>query len=229
MTYQVQRGDTISKVVDLMKTSWKTLKRLNPDAVGQSSRTGRWFLKEGAVIQGEKDFETIVRSKEIENASLQNPKPGKDENWTEYTIKEGDTLWALAVKRFHVHVDDLMKDNGIEDPTRIRPGQKIRIRMPSYPDSQEVVASWYGKNHHGRPMANGAFYNMYGHTIAHRKLPFGTRVELTNPETGEMASAIVTDRGPYVEGRDVDLSYGLACKLSLVKKGVGNLTMRVLG
>ena len=69
---------------------------------------------------------------------------------------------------------------------------------------------------------------MYGNTIAHKEIPLGTRVELQNTETGEKVRAVVTDRGPYVEGRDVDLSYGLAKKLSLVNQGVGKLVMRIL-
>ena len=106
---------------------------------------------------------------------------------------------------------------------------QFKPRIPSYPDQQEVVASWYGRNHHGKRMANGDFFNMYGATIAHRKLPLGTRVELENLSTGERAKAVVTDRGPYVAGRDVDISYGLARKLSLVEKGVGSLVMRIQG
>ncbi len=229
MPYQVQKGDRIAKVLDLMKTNWKTLRRLNPHAVGRSSRTGHWFLKEGAVVKGEHDFRTIVREKENRMETVSQPKTGEIEGWREYTVKPGDTIWALAVKRFHVHVEDMIKDNGIVDPARLRPGQKLRVRLPSYPPRQEVVASWYGKDHHGKPMANGAFFNMYGDTIAHKDLPLGTRVELKNPETGASVEAVVTDRGPYVDGRDVDLSYGLARKLSLVDRGVGKLTMRVLG
>ena len=70
---------------------------------------------------------------------------------------------------------------------------------------------------------------MYANTIAHKDLPLGTRVELENPLTGKSVRAVVTDRGPYIDGRDVDLSYGLARMLSLVDKGVGRLKMRVLG
>jgi rare lipoprotein A len=51
---------------------------------------------------------------------------------------------------------------------------------------------------------------MHANTIAHKELPLGTRVELKNPRTGQTASAVVTDRGPFIEGRDIDLSYGLA-------------------
>ena len=151
------------------------------------------------------------------------------DHWKEYTIKPGDTLWALAVEKFRVNVEDIIKDNDIKNPKTIRPGQKIRIRQHDFPESQEVVASWYGKSYHGRIMANGNQFNMYADTIAHKSLPFGTRVILKNPKTGQSVEATVTDRGPYVKGRDVDVSYGLAQKLNLVKQGVGKLMMQVLG
>lgn len=230
MPYQVQRGDTIAKVKDLMKISWDSLRRLNPHAVGRSSRTGRWFLKEGAVIKGDKSFESLlIQKKSRDKHSLTTANPNNSEKILEYTIKPGDTLWSLAIKRFHVHIEDLIKDNGIEDPRKLKPGEKIRVRLPKYPREQEVVASWYGKSHHGNPMANGEPFNMHAATIAHKDLPLGTRVELENPLTGQHVKAVVTDRGPYVAGRDVDLSFGLAQKLSLVEKGVGSLLMRVIG
>jgi LysM repeat protein len=147
----------------------------------------------------------------------------------DYVVKPGDTLWELAVGKFHVKVEDLMRDNLISDPRELEPGHILKVRIPSYPGREEVVASWYGHAFHGRPMANGAPYDMYAATIAHRELPLGTRVELENPETGRKVVAVVTDRGPFVEGRDVDLSYGLARSLSLVEKGVDRLIMRVLG
>ena len=229
MQYQVQRGDTIAKVTQLLNVSWKTLRRLNPHAVGQSSQTGRWFLKEGADVQAKGSFESVLHKVEKQDhLAATGERSNGQERWIDYTIKPGDTLWALAVKRFHVNVEDLIKDNGIKDPRRLQPGRKIRVRIPSYPRQQEVMASWYGDKYHGKAMANGEPFNMYGDTIAHRDLPMGTRVELKNPETGQRARAVVTDRGPYVAGRHVDLSYGLAQKLSLVKKGIGKLVMRIL-
>ena len=228
MAYQIQRGDTIARVKDLTKMNWNTLRRLNPHAVGRSSRTGNWFLKEGSTIKGGESFETVLRQKGgRDNPVTDNSRDSAQ--WTEYTIKPGDTLWSLAVKKFHVHVEDLIKDNGIKDPGRIRPGQKIKFRQSSWVKQQAVVASWYGESYHGRPMANGRPFDMYADTVAHKGLPLGTRIELENPLTGERANATVTDRGPYVRGRDVDISYGLARKLSMVKKGIAKLTMRVLG
>ena len=229
MSYLVQRGDTISKVTQLLKTNWETLHRLNPQAVGRSNRTGNWFLKEGAVLKVQETFDAILHREGTEKASSALGKSKKSEPWIDYTIKSGDTLWALAVKRFHVNVEDVIKDNNIQDPRKLRPDQKIRIRVHPVPQNEQVVvASWYGKSYHGRPMANGQLFNMYSDTIAHKELPFGTRVELKNPETGKVEDAVVTDRGPYIEGRDVDLSYGLAKKLDLVKKGVGKLLMKVI-
>ena len=92
----------------------------------------------------------------------------------------------------------------------------------------KVVASWYGQYHHGRAMANGEPFNMFAATIAHKDLPLGAKVRLENPETGERVIATVTDRGPYIQGRDIDLSYGVAKRLSLAKQGVGNLLMTIL-
>jgi len=230
MPYQVQPGDTIAKVTQLLNTNWKTLRRLNPHAVGKSSRTGHWFLKKGATIDVGKTFESELRkSQKRSHHDGTAEKSTGTKRWVEYTIKPGDTLWSLAVKRFHVNVQDVVRDNGIKDPSKIHPGQKIRFNLPSYPRQQEVVASWYGKQYHGKPMANGEIFKMNASTIAHKNLPFGTRVELKNPETGQIVKAVVTDRGPYIAGRDVDLSYGLAKKLSLLNKGIGKLTMRILG
>ena len=90
------------------------------------------------------------------------------------------------------------------------------------------MASWYGEYHHGLPMANGQPFDMFSPTIAHKEIPLGTRVRLENPETGQQVTATVTDRGPYVAGRDVDLSYQLAKQLSLEHQGVGRLIMEVL-
>ncbi len=246
MPYEVQKGDTIAKVTSLMRTDWATLKRMNPDAVGRSDRTGNWFFREGAVLRGTSSFEAslkerldAVQSKSEKVASSGEPQSARDPRWeadgdragwTTYTVQPGDNLWSLAVKRFKVDLNRLVEANGIRDPQLIHPGQVIRVPAPrDLPEEMDVVASWYGRAYHGRPMANGEFYNMYGDTIAHRDLPFGTRVELSNLETGERARAVVRDRGPFVEGRDVDLSYGLARSLSMVEKGVGTLRMKVLG
>ena len=103
--------------------------------------------------------------------------------------------------------------------------------VPGAPDPgpQRVVASWYGPGFDAKPMANGDPYDRHAATIAHKTLPLGARVELTHPRTGVTVRATVTDRGPYVEGRDVDLSFGLAERLDLVRPGVAELMLRIRG
>ena len=231
MEYTVQRGDTIAKVTSMLGTDWHTLKKLNPDAVGQLKRNGNWFLKEGRTVAAPRSFteELEHQSKQISQVQQQDRKqqfPGTKEML--HTVKPGDTVWALAVKRYHVDPKDILRLNNISDPTKLKPGMQLRIPRPQKGGAVDVVASWYGEYHHGRPMANGDPYDMFGETIAHKQIPLGTRVELSNPETGQTARAVVTDRGPYVDGRDVDLSFQLAQRLSLVEQGVGKLVMRVL-
>lgn len=84
-----------------------------------------------------------------------------------------------------------------------------------------AVASWYGPGFHGRMAADGSSYDQSAFTIAHKTLPFGTIVVIEY--RGRRIPAIVTDRGPYIEGRDFDLSLGLAKRLGLVAEGVGEI------
>jgi len=237
-TYKIQRGDTIDRVTKALGVTWDEFRQLNPDAVGQSAKTGKWIIKAGSVVKGPGSFQSVLE--EQQSAAKVAAKGGEStkpqEQWTEYTVKRGDTLWGLARHAFGTSVEEIARANNIANPDRINPGQKIRVRIPDsagttapeIAERSEVVASWYGKEYHGRPMANGKIYNMYANTIAHRSLPLGTKVELTNPDTGQVVRAVVTDRGPFIDGRDVDLSYGIAKKLNMVEKGVGKVIMEIL-
>lgn len=75
---------------------------------------------------------------------------------------------------------------------------------------QVGVASWYGKQFHGRATANGEPFDMFELTAAHRQLPLGTYVKVTNLRNGKWIVVRINDRGPYVAGRIMDLSYGAA-------------------
>ena len=234
MDYTIRKGDTIAAVTKLLGTDWQTLKKMNPGAVGRSAKNGNWFLKEGKGVSVQRSFESYM-AEETRSASPGAETAANAENSVAdetrlvlHTVQPGDTIWEMAVKEYHVHPEDIISLNNIEDPRKLQPGTVLRIPLPEKSDPAPVVASWYGSFHHGLPMANGEPYNMYGDTIAHKDIPLGTTVELENPRTGEKARAVVADRGPYVEGRDVDLSYELARKLSLVRQGVGNLRMRIL-
>ena len=89
-------------------------------------------------------------------------------------------------------------------------------------------ASYYSNSLHGRKMSNGERYNRNGFTCAHRTLPFGTRLKVTNPRNGKEVEVRVTDRGPYAHGRIVDLSYAAARELGMISSGVAYVKVEIL-
>ena len=94
--------------------------------------------------------------------------------------------------------------------------------------TQQGKASWYGGKHHGKKTASGVAYNMHSNTIAHKTLPFGTQVEIVNLDNGKITTGVVRDRGPYVPGRVIDVSYKIAQEIGLVKTGVCNVKIKTL-
>ena len=97
------------------------------------------------------------------------------------------------------------------------------------PDFYEVgIASWYGPKFHGRMTANGELYNMYAFTAAHRSLPFGTVVKVVDLETGRWVVVRINDRGPFIPGRIIDLSYAAALELGIVEEGTARVGLVIL-
>jgi len=88
---------------------------------------------------------------------------------------------------------------------------------------RKVTAGWYGPRHHQKPTANGQRFNMFENTLAHRTLPFGTKVRLVTLDNKKSAEGVVNDRGPFTKGRDLDVSYSMAKQLGFVRKGVAKL------
>lgn len=82
------------------------------------------------------------------------------------------------------------------------------------------MASWYGERFHGRQTASGELYDMYAMTAAHKTLPFGTMVRVTDIETRKTVIVRITDRGPFTKGRVIDLSYAAAGELDMIQAGV---------
>ncbi len=113
--------------------------------------------------------------------------------------------------------------------------QSTRMPRPSAPIEPpplgkvtHYTASWYGDDFHGKRTASGEIYDMHAMTAAHKKLPFGTRLEVTYLKTGERAEVTINDRGPFIYGRDLDLSYGAARKIGMAQDGVGRVRVRFL-
>ena len=94
---------------------------------------------------------------------------------------------------------------------------------------QTGIASWYGKKFHGRKTSNGEIYNMYAMTAAHKTLPLGTYVRVFNLHNGRSVDLRVNDRGPFVRGRIIDLSYTAAKKIGIVGPGTARVKVVALG
>lgn len=88
-------------------------------------------------------------------------------------------------------------------------------------------ASWYGVPFHGRTTANGERYNMYALTAAHKSLPFGSTLRVINLTNNRIVTVRVNDRGPYIPGRVLDLSYAAATELDMIHEGVGKVKIEV--
>jgi len=93
----------------------------------------------------------------------------------------------------------------------------------SFRGTRTEVASWYGPGFAGRPTSSGEIYNPEGLTAASKTLPLGSRVRVTNPDTGRSVVVRINDRGPYVRGRSLDLSHGAAQQIGLTGKGIGRV------
>src|SRR2546426_4028160 len=106
------------------------------------------------------------------------------------------------------------------------------VRAPAPPpitDGVQVgVASWYGPGFHGNRSANGEIYDQYELTAAHPSLPLGTRVMVTNLENGRAVQVRINDRGPFIGGRAIDLSYAAARSIGMVGPGTARVRVEVL-
>ncbi len=91
-----------------------------------------------------------------------------------------------------------------------------------------MVTSYYGSKFNGKKTASGERYNMFDFTCAHKTLPFGTKLRVTNPENKKSVIVRVNDRGPFIEGRDLDISYAAARKIGLIKYGFKKLKVEIL-
>lgn len=94
--------------------------------------------------------------------------------------------------------------------------------------TQTGLASWYGDKEHKRKTASGERFNKNAYTAAHRTLPFGTIVRVTNLNNGKDVVVKINDRGPFIRGRIIDLSYAAAKSVGLVRSGVSKVKVEVL-
>jgi len=91
-----------------------------------------------------------------------------------------------------------------------------------------AASSWYGKRFQGRPTASGTPFDMYAMTAAHRTLPVGSKIRVTNRSSGKAVLLTVNDRGPFIDGRVLDISFAAARELGFVKKGLAKVRVETL-
>lgn len=149
---------------------------------------------------------------------------------------ETDETLTEAIERL-VRVNNWYAENPDVAPRYMRGARRINTEprpVVATGKPGTVVASWYGSGFHGRPMANGKRYNMYDPTVvAHKTLPLGTKIEAVNIKNGKRTVLTVQDRGPYIPGRELDLSKEAAAILGLKPgtprdEGLAVVRMKVL-
>lgn len=129
----------------------------------------------------------------------------------------------------------VVADYPVSEPTLSKPASGARVQKTSFAPTnthlrnlQSGVASYYGPGFHGRRTANGERFNQNAMTAAHRTLPFGTQLKVTNMNNGKTAFVRVNDRGPYVGGRIIDLSVAAAHAIGSTSSGTAKVKLEVV-
>ncbi|HVO75736.1 MAG TPA: septal ring lytic transglycosylase RlpA family protein, partial [Ignavibacteriaceae bacterium] len=94
-----------------------------------------------------------------------------------------------------------------------------------YIDKGNMLASWYGPRFHGKRTANGEIYDQMALTAAHKTFKFGTLLRVTNPRNNKSVIVRINDRGPYIRGRQLDLSKAAALELDILDKGIARVNI----
>lgn len=140
-------------------------------------------------------------------------------------------LWALAASAFAVEIQGHARPIPAEEQIMVieaAPPSETELEMPPPEPRVEVeepighgIASWYGPGFHGRRTASGVRFDMEALTAAHRSLPFGTVVRVRSLVNGRSVDVLITDRGPFIKRRVIDLSRAAARALGLLESGTG--------
>ncbi len=159
-------------------------------------------------------------------------KPSQTKSPYSHNPKKGNTSAATAPKKKDVEIrtasaPEMRFPSG---PSLTQSDEAIRETLNSsgYRFYQKGKASYYSDKLHGRKTANGERYNKKALTAAHRKLPFNTKVKVTNARTKQSVVVRINDRGPFVKGRVIDVSRAAAEQIGLIKSGIADVVVEIL-
>ena len=156
------------------------------------------------------------------------------------TLEDSPAAFEGAVETvpFGTHFNEVIDplDSRLTDIDPMTPSDAVDLSSFEPPLEQERVvrhlgsgtASYYGRKFHGRRTANGERFDMGAMTAAHRTLPFGSLVRVTNPRTGDSVVVRINDRGPFARGREIDVSRAAAEQIGLIRRGHGTVELELL-
>jgi rare lipoprotein A len=121
------------------------------------------------------------------------------------------------------------KKTRVSAPARQSGTPPLTAAAPPVGTAERGLASWYGHPYHGRAAADGEIYDMETMVAAHRTLPFQTRVRVRNLSNDKTVDVRIIDRGPFIQGRVIDLSHAAAKEIDLIGPGVGQVEVTVIG
>lgn len=150
------------------------------------------------------------------------PTPGNPETYKQ-TSTDGPGILSMVVHGRSEQPRDLPKSRIGNPASYVVFGERYPVLDSAQGFTERGIASWYGSKFHGRKTSSGETYNMYNMTAAHKHLPLPTFVQVTNMDNGRQLVVKVNDRGPFVDDRIIDLSYGAAARLGVLKTGTANV------
>ena len=142
--------------------------------------------------------------------------------------KTGTLLFILVALSFFLLLACASRQR-VPVERRIPPSEQKIVKKETAQGVQYGIASWYGKDFHGKPTSSGEIYDMYQLTCAHNTFPLGTVVMVTHMENGKSVELKVNDRGPFVKDRIIDLSYAAAQIIGMYEKGTAYVKVEAIG
>lgn len=198
------------------------LNQMNLDNTDASKITVSWKASEKSAASKAERYSVKVKNVELVEINSNTRLADRTKNLAEDALQVTNRL-----RRLLGNAQPLSKVAGMPKPQSPKLPQNIALGPVRF--SLSGLASWYGPGFHGRRSANGEIYNQNALTAAHKSLPFGTRVRVTNRNTGRSVVVRINDRGPYIGGRVIDLSAAAARTIGVVQTGIAPVRVEVLG